>query len=87
MRAETVAETTVKETVATTHVVATLGYARVSTADQSLDAQRERLTEAGAIRIFTDVVSESASTAPASPNSSITPARAIACVSPNTSAT
>ena len=35
----------------------TLGYARVSTADQSLDAQRNRLLEAGAIRIFTDVAS------------------------------
>ena len=57
MRAETVAETTVKETMATTRVGDILGYARVSTADQSLDAQRERLTEAGAIRIFTDVVS------------------------------
>ena len=34
-----------------------LGYARVSTADQSLDAQRNRLLEAGAIRIFTDVAS------------------------------
>ena len=57
MRAETVAETTDIETVATARVGDTLGYARVSTADQSLDAQRERLTEAGAIRIFTDVVS------------------------------
>ena len=57
MRAETVAETTVKETMATTRVGDILGYARVSTADQSLDAQRERLTEAGAIRIFIDVVS------------------------------
>ena len=57
MRAETVAETTDKETVAMTRVGDILGYARVSTADQSLDAQRERLTEAGAIRIFTDVVS------------------------------
>ena len=57
MRAETVAETNVKETVATTRVGDVLGYARVSTADQSLDAQRERLTEAGAIRIFTDIVS------------------------------
>ena len=33
-----------------------LGYARVSTADQNLAAQRNRLLEAGAIRIFTDVV-------------------------------
>ena len=57
MLTETVPETTVKETMATTRVGDILGYARVSTADQSLDAQRERLTEAGAIRIFTDVVS------------------------------
>ena len=34
-----------------------LGYARVSTADQSLEAQRSRLCDAGAIRIFTDVAS------------------------------
>ena len=35
----------------------TLGYARVSTSDQNLDAQRARLVEAGAIRVFTDVIS------------------------------
>ena len=35
----------------------TLGYARVSTSDQNPDAQRARLVEAGAIRLFTDVVS------------------------------
>ena len=57
MHTEAVPETTDKETVATTRVGDILGSARVSTADQSLDAQRERLTEAGAIRIFTDVVS------------------------------
>lgn len=34
-----------------------LGYARVSTPDQDLTAQRERLMEAGAIRIFDDVIS------------------------------
>ena len=34
-----------------------LGYARVSTRTQDLDAQRHRLTEHGAIRIFEDVVS------------------------------
>ena len=33
----------------------TLGYARVSTDEQNPDAQRDRLTEAGAIRVFTDV--------------------------------
>lgn len=34
-----------------------LGYARVSTEQQDLDAQRFRLNEAGAIRIFEDVIS------------------------------
>jgi DNA invertase Pin-like site-specific DNA recombinase len=34
-----------------------LGYARVSTTDQYLDGQRHRLTAAGAIRIFDDVIS------------------------------
>jgi len=34
-----------------------LGYARVSTPDQDLTAQREHLLEAGAIRIFDDVIS------------------------------
>lgn len=35
----------------------TLGYARVSTPDQDLSGQTARLKEAGAIRIFKDVVS------------------------------
>ena len=34
-----------------------LGYARVSTGDQDVAGQRIRLEEAGAIRVFTDVVS------------------------------
>lgn len=34
-----------------------LGYARVSTADQDLSGQITRLTEAGAVRVFEDVVS------------------------------
>ena len=34
-----------------------LGYARVSTTDQSLAPQKDRLHEAGAIRIFEDVIS------------------------------
>ncbi|MCP5135131.1 MAG: recombinase family protein [Gammaproteobacteria bacterium] len=34
-----------------------LGYARVSTHTQDLDAQKHRLEESGAIRIFEDVVS------------------------------
>jgi DNA invertase Pin-like site-specific DNA recombinase len=33
----------------------TLGYARVSTGDQDVAGQTMRLTEAGAIRVFTDV--------------------------------
>jgi DNA invertase Pin-like site-specific DNA recombinase len=32
-----------------------LGYARVSTADQDVAGQRMRLTQAGAIKVFTDV--------------------------------
>ena len=35
----------------------TLGYARVSTHDQNPDTQRDRLIEAGAIRVFVDVIS------------------------------
>jgi DNA invertase Pin-like site-specific DNA recombinase len=34
-----------------------LGYARVSTGDQDVAGQTMRLTEAGAIRVFTDVMS------------------------------
>ena len=34
-----------------------LGYARVSTGDQDVAGQRMRLEEAGAIRVFTDVMS------------------------------
>ena len=34
-----------------------LGYARASTIDQDLTAQRQRLTEAGVIRTFEDVIS------------------------------
>ena len=44
------------ETVAPVRVGDTLGYARVSTHDQNPDAQRDRLIEAGAIRVFTDIV-------------------------------
>lgn len=35
----------------------TLGYARVSTTDQDLAGQQDRLEKAGAVRIFTDVIS------------------------------
>ena len=34
-----------------------LGYARVSTADQDVAAQEDRLRQAGAIRVFVDVIS------------------------------
>ena len=54
---ETVPETNDIETVAPARVGDTLGYARVSTHDQNPDAQSDRLIEAGAIRIFTDIVS------------------------------
>ena len=56
MRTETVPETLDIGTTAA-RPDDTLGYARVSTADQNLDAQRNRLLEAGAIRLFTDVAS------------------------------
>ena len=46
------------ETVVSARVGDTLGYyARVSTNDQNPDAQRARFIEAGAIRVFTDIVS------------------------------
>ena len=55
MHPKTVLESNDIETVA--RVGDTLGYARVSTHDQNPDAQRDRLIEAGAIRVFTDIVS------------------------------
>ena len=57
MPTETVLESDDIETVAPARVGDTLGYARVSTHDQNPDAQRDRLIEAGAIRVFTDIVS------------------------------
>ncbi len=57
MHMETVLKSNDIETVAPTRVGDTLGYARVSTHDQNPDAQRDRLIEAGAIRVFTDIVS------------------------------
>ena len=57
MHPETVLESNDIETVAPTRVGDTMGYARVSTHDQNPDAQRDRLIEAGAIRVFTDIVS------------------------------
>jgi DNA invertase Pin-like site-specific DNA recombinase len=41
-----------------------LGYARVSTVDQSLDAQTDALTTAGAKRIYADTISGTARTRP-----------------------
>ena len=57
MPTETVLESNDIETVAPARVGDTLGYARVSTHDQNPDAQSGRLIEAGAIRVFTDIVS------------------------------
>ena len=57
MPTETVLESNDIETVAPARVGDTLGYARVSTNDQNPDAQRDRLIESGAIRVFTDIVS------------------------------
>ena len=57
MPTETVLESNDIETVASARVGDTLGYARVSTHDQNPDAQSDRLIEAGAIRVFTDIVS------------------------------
>jgi len=37
--------------------MAIIGYARVSTCQQHLDSQHQRLTESGAIKIFSDVIS------------------------------
>ena len=56
MPTETVLESNDIETVAPARVGDTLGYARVSTHDQNPDAQSDRLIEAGAIRVFTDIV-------------------------------
>ncbi len=46
---------------ATDHV---FGYARVSTSEQNLDAQRDILKKAGATKVFADVVSGSKSARP-----------------------
>ena len=52
-----VSEPDVKETTRTTRKGDILGYARVSTADQDVAAQEDRLHQAGAIRVFVDVIS------------------------------
>ena len=46
-----------KETGKRTRSGDVLGYARVSTADQDVAAQEDRLRQAGAIRVFVDVIS------------------------------
>lgn len=45
-----------------------LGYARVSTGDQDVAGQTMRLEEAGAIKVFTDVMSARAWSGPVWPN-------------------
>ena len=57
MHPETVPETSDIDTSVAARPGDTLGYARVSTNEQNPDAQRARLIEAGAIRVFTDVIS------------------------------
>lgn len=52
-----VSEPDVKETARTPRKGDILGYARVSTADQDVAAQEDRLRQAGAIRVFNDVIS------------------------------
>ena len=56
-RRKTVPEADVKETGKTTRSGDVLGYARVSTAEQDVAAQEDRLRQAGAIRVFVDVIS------------------------------
>ena len=57
MPVDTVPETNGFGTRDTARAGDTLGYARVSTNDQNLEGQRVRLIEAGAIRVFVDVIS------------------------------
>ena len=54
---KTVPKADVKETGKTTRSGDVPGYARVSTADQDVAAQEDRLRQAGAIRAFVDVIS------------------------------
>ena len=53
----TVPKADVKKTGETTRRGDVLGYARVSTADQDVAGQEDRLRQAGAIRVFVDVIS------------------------------
>ena len=57
MSTETVPKTADIGTPASARPGNTLGYARVSTHDQHPEAQNARLIEAGAIRVFTDIIS------------------------------
>ena len=57
MPLKSVPEPDVKETVRAARKGDILGYARVSTADQDVAAQEDRLRQAGAVRIFVDVIS------------------------------
>ena len=54
---KTVPKADVKETGKTTRSGDVLGYARVSTAEQDVAGQEDRLRQAGAIRVFVDVIS------------------------------
>ena len=54
---KSVPESSVKETAKTIRSGDVLGYARVSTADQDNAAQEDRLRQAGAVRVFVDVIS------------------------------
>ena len=54
---KSVPEPSVKKTAEATRKGDILGYARVSTADQDVAAQEDRLRQAGAIRVFVDVIS------------------------------
>lgn len=53
----TVPRTNDKKAIQMTRTGGILGYARVSTSEQNTSAQTERLKDAGAIRVFEDVIS------------------------------
>ena len=57
MHSETIFKTADIDTSAPARSGDTLGYARVSMHDQHPEAQNVRLIEAGAIRVFTDIIS------------------------------